>query len=75
MQKRVFYIEIRNQVDRRDDDYYKVRANSKEDARKWAEIHKGGNTRTVGGVYSPAEFRENFPWWSKTLRSDKGIEV
>ena len=66
--RRIFYIHISNHVDRRDDDFYKVSAETVALARRWAEIHKGGNTRSVGGVYTPNEFRSSFPWWSRFLR-------
>jgi len=75
MSKRIFYIHIKNNVDRRDDDFYKVRSSSKDTARNYAENHKGGNTRSVGGVYSPAEFRRHYPWWAKFLRRDTGRDI
>lgn len=75
MNKRVFYVHIQNHVDRRDDDFYKIRADGLVEARKWAETRKAGNTRSVEGIYTPADFRCRYPWWSKFLRHDKGIIV
>jgi hypothetical protein len=75
MTKRIFYVHIRNHVDRRDDDFYKVRATSKEAVKRDAEFRKGGNTRSVGGVYTPEEFRQNHGWWTKFLRKDKPRDI
>lgn len=75
MNKRVFYIHIHNHVNREDDDFLKVLSPTKEVAQKWAETHKGGNTRSVGGVYTPAEFRRHYSWWAKFLRRDKGVSI
>lgn len=75
MSRKVFYIHIKNHISRDDDDFYKVQAKSVEAARAWAEIEKDGNTRTVYGIYSPAEFRKFHPWWYKFLRSRAGTVV
>lgn len=75
MTKRIFYVHIRNHVSREDDDFYKIRAKSKEVVQKYAETHKGGNTRSVGGVYTPTEFRRENSWWAKFLRKDKPKEI
>lgn len=62
MSKRVFYIELCNKVDHRDDDdVRRVEASSKEKAREQVDLSPH---YTIGRVMTAAEFRERDPeWW------------
>jgi hypothetical protein len=66
----VFYVELQNHVDRRDDNVVKIKAKNTIDAREAARHHTRGRF-TIGRVMRTPELKRwDYEWW-QLLRSRK----
>lgn len=60
----IYYVQLQNNTDCRDDDVIRVRAKSRNAAYKVARYHCPSNY-SIGTVYSASKFRKEDPeyWW------------
>jgi hypothetical protein len=71
--KRIFFVFLENNTDRRDDECLKVRAKTKPEAKKIAEAHCRSNF-TVGKVLTSKGLKRYDPEWHALLWGQPAVE-
>jgi len=74
MRGRIYYVYASNHTDSRDDEVWKVRASSKEEAREWASQQRS-NRFSVRQVYTAAEMKAKADGWWALLRNTTATEI